>query len=122
MALRVAVIGDGAMATVCARIVASKSTAQLPVEVRMWVREAAHLAEMRQAGENVRYLPGVKLAANIRLSGEGSAVFKGMGNGAAGAEGGDCMCRAYAIYTRGVVGVEGGDPRRRAGGQRGQGD
>ena len=63
------------MATVCSQIVAGKSSGAAPIEVRMWVREAQHLAEMEKARENRRYLPGVKLAENLRLlSDEGRAI------------------------------------------------
>ena len=78
MTLRVATIGDGAMATVCSQVVASKSTAEKPVEVRVWVRDSYKLAEMNAAHENLRYLPGVKVADNVVFMGDDAAVFEGV--------------------------------------------
>src|SRR6185295_12468741 len=74
MANNIIILGDGAMATVCANIVAGKS-ANGSHDVRMWVREPSHLAEMEAARENKRYLAGVKFAAPLRLMPTGPALF-----------------------------------------------
>src|SRR5277367_5287108 len=77
MALKITTIGDGAMATVCSQILASKSTGAAPVEVVMWGRDAGRLAEMEAARENKRYLPGLKLAENLRFEADGGKAFAG---------------------------------------------
>ncbi len=77
MTLRVATIGDGAMATICAQIVAGKGTPERPVEVRVWGRDAGRLAEINRSRENVRYLPGMKIGENVRFcAGEGEVFFE----------------------------------------------
>ena len=78
MTLRVATIGDGAMATVCSQVVAGKCTPHKPIEVRVWVRDSYQLAEMNAAHENLRYLPGVKVAENVVFMGDDAAVFEGV--------------------------------------------
>ncbi|XP_037408663.1 glycerol-3-phosphate dehydrogenase [NAD(+)]-like isoform X1 [Triticum dicoccoides] len=70
---RVAVIGSGNWGSVASRLLAS-NTAKLPSfhdEVRMWVFEETlptgeKLSEsINQAHENCKYLPGIKLGANV---------------------------------------------------------
>src|SRR5689334_4470897 len=77
MTNNIVILGDGAMATVCANIIASKADPSR--EVRMWVREPSHLAAIEAKRENVRYLPGVKLAPALRLMPTGPALFEGVG-------------------------------------------
>ena len=72
MAMRVATIGDGAMATVCSQILASKGR-----EVRVWGRDAARLAGFNAGRENTRYLPGVKLVEQLRFEADGRELFAG---------------------------------------------
>ncbi|EAY77398.1 hypothetical protein OsI_05386 [Oryza sativa Indica Group] len=69
----VAVIGSGNWGSVASRLIAS-NTAKLPSfhdEVRMWVFEeilptGKKLSEsINQANENCKYLPGIKLGANV---------------------------------------------------------
>ena len=76
MTLCVVTIGDGAMATMCAQIVAGKTTPEKPVEVRVWGRDAARLAQMNQARENLRYLPGLKIAPNVHFTSAADELFK----------------------------------------------
>jgi len=90
MALTVTTIGDGAMATVCSQILASRAD----VTLTMWVREADHLAEMRRDRENKRYLPGVSLVDGIRLEGDGQQAL-------AGAE--LIVCAVPTQYMRGTL-------------------
>src|SRR4051812_27785825 len=97
MALTVVTIGDGAMATVCARIVAEKLNGA--GEVRIWGRLREQLAEMERSRENVRYLPGVKLGENLRFCGEDAALFDvGAGN-----EVGLIVCAVPTQYMRGAL-------------------
>jgi glycerol-3-phosphate dehydrogenase (NAD(P)+) len=73
MALRITTIGDGAMATVCSQILADRAD----VELTMWVRDPAHLADMKAKRENGRYLPGVKLADRMKVEGDGAKALVG---------------------------------------------
>ena len=73
--MRIGIIGDGSMATVCALIVAAKSSGADPVEVRVWGRDPARLAAMNAARENTRYLPGFKLPENLQFAADGAAAF-----------------------------------------------
>ncbi len=76
--MRIATIGDGAMATVCSQIVAGKSTAAVPVDVRVWGRDGARLASFNAGRENSRYLPGVKLPENLVFEADAGALFEGV--------------------------------------------
>ncbi len=96
MGKNIVILGDGAMATVCANIVASKC-AGTGQAVRMWVREPSHLAALSQARENARYLPGTKLAANLELFPTGAALFEGVGPG------GLVLCAVPTQYIRGAL-------------------
>ena len=90
MALTVTTIGDGAMATVCSQILASRAD----VTLTMWVREAAHLAEMKRDRENKRYLPGVALVEGVKLEGDAERAL-------AGAE--LVLCAVPSQYMRGTL-------------------
>jgi glycerol-3-phosphate dehydrogenase (NAD(P)+) len=70
--MRIGIIGDGAMATVCAQILSEKPGEGLVVT--MWGRHAARLEEMRAALENRRYLPGVPLPAGLHLEADAAAA------------------------------------------------
>src|SRR5688572_18676224 len=58
--MRVAVIGAGSFGTSLAHVLAGKG-----YEVRLWARDAQHVAAINDARENVRYLPGAKLPASL---------------------------------------------------------
>jgi len=60
---RITVIGDGAMATVCARLLESQGSA-----VTLWSPFPDHIAELTQRRENKRYLPGYPLPEGIRFT------------------------------------------------------
>jgi glycerol-3-phosphate dehydrogenase (NAD(P)+) len=94
MTLKITTIGDGAMATVCSQILASKSTDAARVEVVVWGRDAARLAEMGAARENKRYLPGLKLAENLRFEADGGKAFGGAAF---------ILCAVPTQYMRGVL-------------------
>jgi len=53
MAQKIAVIGDGAMGTVCALILARKG-----YRVGLWSYSAENIALMKHEKENVRFFPG----------------------------------------------------------------
>lgn len=69
MAQKITILGDGAMATVCALLLDSKGH-----HVTMWGPFADHIAEIIQTRENRRYLPGYPLPTSIRLTAEDMAV------------------------------------------------
>ena len=81
MTLRVATIGDGAMATVCSEVVATSGQRSggggQEREVRVWVRDANRAAAMNAGRENGRYLAGVKLAENVIFEADDARVFEG---------------------------------------------
>ncbi|MGH6793641.1 MAG: 2-dehydropantoate 2-reductase N-terminal domain-containing protein, partial [Methylocella sp.] len=62
---QVAVLGAGAWGTALANL-AARPTNEAEIEVTLWARDAAHVAEMRATGVNARHLPGVPLLSNVR--------------------------------------------------------
>jgi glycerol-3-phosphate dehydrogenase (NAD(P)+) len=56
----ISIIGDGAMGTVLAMLLAEKNT-----PVRLWGYDAKQLQEMASARENIKFLPGHKLPETI---------------------------------------------------------
>ena len=92
--MKITTIGDGAMATVCSQILASKTAASAPVEVVMWGRDGARLKEWDAARENKRYLPGVRLAENLKLEGDGRTAFAGASY---------VVCAVPTQYIRGTL-------------------
>src|SRR4051812_44670724 len=97
MALTVVILGDGAMATVCARIAAEKLKGV--GEVRVWGRTRERMEEMERSRENVRYLPGVKLGENVRFCGDDAALF----DVGAGSAVGMIVCAVPTQYMRGAL-------------------
>jgi glycerol-3-phosphate dehydrogenase (NAD(P)+) len=63
MAERITIIGDGAMATVCALLLENQGHA-----VTLWGPFSDHVAELIQTRENKRYLPGYHLPDRIRFT------------------------------------------------------
>jgi glycerol-3-phosphate dehydrogenase (NAD(P)+) len=59
----IAVAGAGAFGTALAISLASKGQ-----EVLLWARDLAHVATMRNAAENARYLPGVSFPKSLRVT------------------------------------------------------
>jgi glycerol-3-phosphate dehydrogenase (NAD(P)+) len=71
----VAVLGDGAMGTLCAMILAERGS-----QVTLWGRSSEHVARIDAKRENVRYLPGHRLTGAIRLTSDRSRpVAPGVG-------------------------------------------
>jgi len=60
---RITIIGDGAMATVCALLLESQG---YPVTV--WGPSSDHIAELIQTRENRQYLPGYQLPESLRFT------------------------------------------------------
>jgi glycerol-3-phosphate dehydrogenase (NAD(P)+) len=59
-AMRVTVLGGGSFGTVLANIMAEKG-----IQVRLWMRDAQQVENVRQRRENSKYLPGYPLAATL---------------------------------------------------------
>ncbi|MFW6133668.1 MAG: NAD(P)H-dependent glycerol-3-phosphate dehydrogenase [Planctomycetota bacterium] len=72
MATRVSIIGDGAMGTTCAIMLAENGC-----DVRMWsaFRDAA--AELARTRENRRFLPGVRLPESVAVTGDDAEALGG---------------------------------------------
>jgi len=63
--LNVGVIGDGAMGTLCAAMLAAKGA-----RVTLWSAFADHAAELRRDRENRRFLPGMAVPAGVEVTGD----------------------------------------------------
>jgi len=72
MGSRIAIIGDGAMATVCTRILAANGC-----DLRLWSAFADNADRMRATGRNDRYLPGAELPAGLEITAEAAEAFVG---------------------------------------------
>ena len=68
----ITILGDGAMASVCALLLESKGH-----KVTLWGPFADHIELMIQTRRNQRYLPGYVLPGGIRLMGEDGAAMVG---------------------------------------------
>lgn len=73
MGRTIAIIGDGAMATVCSRIVAANGCG-----VRLWSALEENASRMRATGRNDRYLPGAELPAGLEITTEPAEAFAGV--------------------------------------------
>ncbi len=83
------IIGDGAMGTLCAMILARSGHA-----VRLWGRRPEHIAEIAATHENNLYLPGVRLPDQIAFTSDDATAFDG------------CALILFAVpaqYIRGVL-------------------
>src|ERR1700677_1130509 len=72
MSERVTIIGDGAMATVCALLLTQGGH-----EVTLWGVFEESINRLIQNRENQRLLPGVKLPRNVRLTANDAECFDG---------------------------------------------
>jgi glycerol-3-phosphate dehydrogenase (NAD(P)+) len=70
--MKTAVLGAGAWGTTLANMLAHKGT-----EVSLWVREPELVEEMRQAGENTWFLPGVGLHPGLAFDADMARVLSG---------------------------------------------
>jgi len=71
MAGKVVVIGDGAMGTVCAIMLAENGLA-----VRLWSAFPEAAEDVARRRENVRFLPGRRLPETIELTGQDAGIFQ----------------------------------------------
>jgi glycerol-3-phosphate dehydrogenase (NAD(P)+) len=72
MSQRVAIIGDGAMATLCAMMLAENGHA-----VRMWSAFPQAASDLARTRENRRFLPGPRLPATVEVTAEEAAALEG---------------------------------------------
>ncbi len=70
MVRSISIIGDGAMATVCALLLHGRG-----LQVRIWGAFAEHMADLVQVRENNRYLPGYRLPEAIQLTADEAVAF-----------------------------------------------
>lgn len=73
MSETIAVIGDGGMGTICAIMLAENGH-----EVRLWSAFADQAREMREAGENRRFLPGATLPEGICITADDAEALDGV--------------------------------------------
>jgi glycerol-3-phosphate dehydrogenase (NAD(P)+) len=71
MAKQITIIGDGAMATVCALLLESRGMA-----VTLWSAFPEYSAELIQTRENRRYLPGYPIPDAIHLTADADRAFQ----------------------------------------------
>jgi glycerol-3-phosphate dehydrogenase (NAD(P)+) len=73
MSERVVIIGDGAMATVCARVLAGNGH-----RVRMWSAFPDYAEHLRRTRDNARYLPGGTLPDSVEVTAADGEAFDGV--------------------------------------------
>ena len=69
---KIAIIGDGAMGSVCGIILANKG-----YDVGLWGAFPDNIKDMIRQGENRKYLPGFKLPQKLHLSSKAEEILKG---------------------------------------------
>ncbi|MFH1278474.1 MAG: NAD(P)H-dependent glycerol-3-phosphate dehydrogenase [Candidatus Eisenbacteria bacterium] len=69
---RISVVGDGAMGTVCALLLAENGH-----DVRIWSAFPEQAAAMAAARENVRFLPGFPLPDNVEVTADEDEALEG---------------------------------------------
>jgi glycerol-3-phosphate dehydrogenase (NAD(P)+) len=72
MTKQAAIIGDGAMGTLSALLLATNKMA-----VRLWSAFPEHVTDMRREGENRRFLPGLAMPKGLVVSGDATEVTAG---------------------------------------------
>ena len=72
MAKRAAIIGDGAMGTLSAMLLAGNGYA-----CALWSAFEEHAADLQRAGENTRFLPGFRLPQGLVISTDAAQVTAG---------------------------------------------
>ena len=70
MFTKISIIGDGAMASVCAMLLCEKN-----VSVKMWGYDARQLKQTEQERENEKFLPGYKLPDSLEFEPDDSKIF-----------------------------------------------
>jgi len=70
MSEKIAVIGDGAMGTVCAIILANKG-----YQVSLWSYSAEQIEDLKKCRENRKFLPGKRLPLSIQFVANDAEIF-----------------------------------------------
>ena len=70
--MSITIVGDGAMATVCALLLESRG-----MKVTIWGSRHEHIEEMIQTRENRRYQPDCRIPASVRLTAQDNIAFDG---------------------------------------------
>ena len=70
MTQKIAVIGDGAMGTVCSLILARKG-----FRVGLWGYQAAQVQQFQTTRKNERFLPGVTVPVSVEVTDDDAAIF-----------------------------------------------
>jgi glycerol-3-phosphate dehydrogenase (NAD(P)+) len=84
----VSIIGDGAMGTVLAMLLAEKE-----IPVRLWGYDAKQLEQFRRSRENKKFLPGYRISKAVQFESQDDRILDGM----------DLIVSAVPCqYTRGV--------------------
>jgi glycerol-3-phosphate dehydrogenase (NAD(P)+) len=71
----ISIIGDGGMGTVLAMLLCQKRTGRH--EVKIWGYDARQLAQIKQARENKKFLPGYKLPQELVFEPDDSRIMAG---------------------------------------------
>jgi glycerol-3-phosphate dehydrogenase (NAD(P)+) len=71
MPLRISIIGDGSMATVCALLLESRGH-----HVTLWGAFPDYVASLIQTRENRKYLPGYRFPQSVRLTADDRAALR----------------------------------------------
>ena len=72
MATKIAILGDGAMGTACSIILSANGH-----EVTLWSAVEGQAAELQEARENRRFLPGVRIPESVRITDEIAEAAEG---------------------------------------------
>jgi len=66
------IIGDGGMGSVCAMLLCENG-----IQTTLWGHDAAYLAQVAAARENIRFLPGYRLPQALRYQSDDAQAFDG---------------------------------------------
>ena len=77
----ISIIGDGGMGTVLAMLLREKNSASvrssqtMSLNVRIWGYDAVQLAQIEQARENKKFLPGYKIPKEVIFESEDTLIM-----------------------------------------------
>lgn len=72
MTISIGILGNGAMATACAMLLAGQSQTR----TRIWARDAEYARQMQTERTNPRFLPGITLPESVEVTGDAESVLK----------------------------------------------
>lgn len=73
----ISIIGDGAMGTIMGMLLCEKKAAGQITSVKMWGYDAKQLEEIKQARENIKFLPGYKLPFDLIFESDDERIMTG---------------------------------------------